>query len=55
MPTVPTTIGDELSYNPFMRCDEDDVRRAMGQDRWGDGWAAGIETLRELRERKDAF
>jgi len=28
-PTIPTTIGDELKYNPFLRCDTDVIRNAV--------------------------
>ena len=35
--------------------DEDVIRDAMGMREWGDGWAAAVETMRELRERKDNF
>ena len=35
--------------------DEDEIRDAMGMQEWGDGWAAAVETMRELRERKDNF
>lgn len=55
LPTVPTTIGDELAYNPFMRVDEEDVCSAMGMNSWGDGGAAAVATMRELRQRKDDF
>ena len=48
-PTVPTTISQEKSYNPFMRVGEPGVQEftACGSDT--------IEVMRVLRERKDSF
>lgn len=49
--TVPTTLGDERSYNPFLRCDEPSVRSALGFDRA----APRAQVLGALRARKDRW
>ena len=48
-PTVPTTIAQEKSYNPFMRVGEPGVQKftVCGSDT--------VEVMRVLRERKDTF
>ena len=43
------------NFVPLVMQDEDGIRDAMGMQEWGDGWAAAVETMRELRERKDNF
>ncbi|KAJ3294853.1 hypothetical protein HK104_003225 [Borealophlyctis nickersoniae] len=46
--TVPSTIEEELSFNPFLRVDQPSVQKAVGgQD--------PIEVLAKLREMKNAF
>mmetsp|Transcript_56875 Transcript_56875/g.113010 ORF Transcript_56875/g.113010 Transcript_56875/m.113010 type:complete len:283 (-) Transcript_56875:466-1314(-) len=48
--TVPSTIGDELTYNPFLRCSQPAVRAYVG------GAAdAEVEIMRKLRTAKDKF
>jgi len=44
-PTVPSTIGDELLINPFLRFDAPGVARGRGE----------VETFTALREGKDRF
>eukprot|EP00123_Amoebidium_parasiticum_P003786 comp15101_c0_seq1/m.11752 comp15101_c0_seq1/g.11752 ORF comp15101_c0_seq1/g.11752 comp15101_c0_seq1/m.11752 type:complete len:318 (-) comp15101_c0_seq1:78-1031(-) len=46
--TVPTTIGDELKFNPFMRVGQRSVKDAVGQE-------DEVEVMAELRRRKDSF
>lgn len=46
--TVPTTIGDEMRYNPFMRTHEAVVQRAVGSN-------DPVEVMRILRSLKDKF
>ena len=48
-PTVPTTIGDEASYNLFMRCDDENVQEMMRAP--GDPET----TMQRLREMKNSF
>ncbi|MEM7768142.1 MAG: hydroxyacylglutathione hydrolase [Pseudomonadota bacterium] len=47
--TVPTTIGQELATNPFLRADEAGLQSAMGHP--GDA----VATFAEIRGRKDRF
>ncbi|KAK9841252.1 hypothetical protein WJX74_002618 [Apatococcus lobatus] len=44
--TIPSTIGEELQHNVFLRCSVPDVAEATGKD-------PGSSTLAELRWRKD--
>ena len=47
-PTVPSTIGEELLFNPFMRVDQPGVQSHVG----GGG---DVEVMRKLRNAKDSF
>ncbi|TPX62043.1 hydroxyacylglutathione hydrolase [Spizellomyces sp. 'palustris'] len=49
--TVPSTIGDEFEYNPFMRLNSPEIRKAVGLDTQADP----IEVLARLRAMKDNF
>jgi len=53
-PTVPTTIGHEKKVNPFLRCEEDSVMRAV---RLGDPQLAcdPVSIFAKLRAMKDVF
>ncbi|CAG8588836.1 8671_t:CDS:1, partial [Gigaspora rosea] len=46
--TVPSTIGDELKFNPFMRVNVDDVKKATGKN-------DPIDVMGALREMKNNF
>ncbi|EDV28270.1 uncharacterized protein TRIADDRAFT_20939 [Trichoplax adhaerens] len=46
--TVPSTIAEELSYNPFMRVNTNNVRKHTGKK-------SGIEAMGYLREEKNNF
>jgi hydroxyacylglutathione hydrolase len=48
--TCPTTIGDELATNPFMRPDSPEIRRVLGLEK-----ATDAEVFAELRTRKNNF
>lgn len=48
--TLPTTIGQELATNPFLRADRRRLKTALGMKA-----ASGEEVFAELRRRKDAF
>jgi hydroxyacylglutathione hydrolase len=48
-PTVPSTIGDELSYNPFLRVDSAEIRRTLGID----ASASNADALGAVRKAKD--
>jgi len=53
-PTVPSTICEELATNPFLRCDEPEVRRAA-QARAGRALPDTAAVFAALREWKNAF
>lgn len=53
-PTVPTTVGEELETNPFLRCSEPAVIRAAAE-RDREPPAAGAATLAIIRRWKDEF
>jgi hydroxyacylglutathione hydrolase len=47
-PTVPSTIGEELSTNPFMRCDAPSLRDRFPGDN-------PVQVFAEVRKAKDSF
>ena len=49
--TVPSTIGDELTYNPFMRTSQSSVRAYCGADDAADA----VAVMRTLRNKKGIF
>jgi hydroxyacylglutathione hydrolase len=53
-PTVPSTIGEELATNPFMRCNEPAVRAAAETHEPGAG-ASAISTFAAIRAWKNRF
>ncbi|KAK6926130.1 Hydroxyacylglutathione hydrolase, C-terminal domain [Dillenia turbinata] len=46
LPTIPSTIEEELETNPFMRVDLPQIQEAVGCE-------SPIDALREIRQRKD--
>jgi hydroxyacylglutathione hydrolase len=50
-PTVPATIADELTYNPFLRVTSPEIRKTLGID----PSASGAEALGAIRKAKDRF
>jgi len=49
-PTVPSRLGGEKATNPFLRADQDDLKKAaglVGQD--------AVQAFTEIRRRKDHF
>lgn len=48
--TCPSTIGDELKANPFLRTDSPEIRRNLNAQT-----ATDAEVFAELRRRKDQF
>lgn len=50
-PTIPSTIGRELSANPFLRANHDGLKRVLGHP--ADADAAAV--FADLRRRKDEF
>jgi len=49
-PTVPSTIGQELATNPFLRAVTPEMKRALGMDS-----ATDVEVFARLRRMKDDF
>ena len=49
-PTIPTTIGEEIKTNLFLRCNDNVVKRALNL-----GDAPDKEIFTKLRDLKDAF
>lgn len=49
-PTIPSTIGDELDTNPFLRADDPAMAAAVGM-----AGADPVAVFAEIRKRKDAF
>jgi hydroxyacylglutathione hydrolase len=49
-PTIPSTIGDEIATNPFLRAATPELARAVGLDR-----ADPVSVFAEIRRRKDSF
>jgi len=50
LPTVPSTIAEELTYNPFMRVNVGNIKTAVGSIQDSDA-----ETMLKLRETKNNF
>lgn len=48
--TCPSTIGEELRANPFLRTDSAEIRKALGLEQ-----ASDAEVFAALRRRKDGF
>ena len=46
--TCPTTIGEELKTNPYLRCDSPEIRSNLEH-------ATDAEVFAELRTRKNNF
>lgn len=49
-PTLPTTIGEELATNPFLRWADGSIRSHLGMES-----ASDAEVFAEIRKRKDNF
>lgn len=54
LPTLPSTLADELATNPFLRVDAPQVRACL-RARLGREPADSIDALAELRRWKDGF
>ena len=48
--TCPTTLGDELKTNPYLRCQSPEIRRVLGMEN-----ATDAEVFAEIRTRKNNF
>jgi len=51
-PTVPSTLSEEIEYNPFLRCDKEDVAKFFSI---APGTTNPIEIVRTLRAHKDGW
>ena len=58
----PSTVEEELDYNPFLRTCKESVLKSLGMVEGGQGLEFGIpsddiraQALGEMRERKDAY
>ena len=49
-PTIPSTIGEELETNPFLRAGDDAIRRHLNLST-----AGPVKVFTEIRRRKDVF
>lgn len=54
LPTVPSTLAEELATNPFLRCDEPAVRRAA-ENRSAGASADPVATFAAIRAWKNSF
>lgn len=50
LPTVPTTLSDELKANPFIRWDDARLRQTLNLET-----ASDVEVFAQVRKRKDNF
>ncbi|GAB4184349.1 MAG: hydroxyacylglutathione hydrolase [Thalassobaculales bacterium] len=50
LPTVPSTLAEEIATNPFLRADQPSLAASLGLDR-----AAPAQVFAEVRRRKDVF
>lgn len=48
--TCPTTIGEELATNPYLRCESAEIRKVLGLE-----GASDAEVFAEIRTRKNNF
>ena len=53
-PTLPSTLGQELTANPFMRCTEPEVVKAASKHA-GKPLTDAVSVLGALREWKNSF
>lgn len=49
-PTIPTTLAEERATNPFLRCEDSRLRRALKMED-----ANPVDVFAEIRARKDRF
>jgi hydroxyacylglutathione hydrolase len=48
--TIPSTVAEELKFNPFMRVNTPGLKKAVGLD-----GASDIEVMQKVRSLKDKF
>ncbi|GAA4357215.1 hydroxyacylglutathione hydrolase [Kangiella marina] len=54
-PTLPSTIGEELSFNPFLRCDQDALQQTASQASETKTFSDPVRTFATIRQLKDNF
>ena len=54
-PTLPSTIGQELSFNPFLRCDKASVQETATNARQEKTFSDPVRTFATIRQLKDNF
>ena len=54
-PTLPSTIGDELAFNPFLRCNEDSVQKTASKASSEKTFSDPVRTFATIRQLKDNF
>jgi len=50
LPTIPTTLKDELDSNIFLRCDQNDLKNKLNMKNYED-----FKVFRKVRDLKDSF
>ena len=53
-PTVPTPLSIELETNPFLRCDDQDIKASI-ETHSGKTLSSPVEVFAEMREWKNNF
>ena len=49
-PTIPTTLGQEIKTNIFLRCNDHEIKHALGLKD-----SSEVEVFSKLRDLKDSF
>ena len=50
LPTIPTTLEDELKCNIFLRCNENELKAKLDMNKLGD-----LDVFKKIRDLKDRF
>ena len=50
LPTIPTTLEDELKCNIFLRCDGNELKSKLGMNKLKD-----LDVFKKIRDLKDRF
>ncbi|RDX36904.1 hydroxyacylglutathione hydrolase [Kangiella sp. HD9-110m-PIT-SAG07] len=54
-PTLPSTIGQELEFNPFLRCHQDSVQQTASKAAKTKTFSDPVRTFATIRQLKDNF
>ncbi|AOE49366.1 hydroxyacylglutathione hydrolase [Kangiella sediminilitoris] len=54
-PTLPSTIGEELTFNPFLRCEQESVQKAAENAGGDKTFSDPVRTFATIRQLKDNF